>query len=496
MTERAKKAKILFAASECAPFVKTGGLADVVGALPVALARHGYDVRVVLPLYKQIRRAYNDRMTHASDGSIRLGWREQFLGIEELKKNGVTYYFIDNEYYFARDYIYGVFNCYEAERFGFFSKAILELMARLDFYPDILHLNDWQTGMAAALLKTQYADKPGYARVKSLFTIHNLRFQGVFERGFVDELLSLGPIAFDPDALEYCGNVSYMKGGLAFADAINTVSPTYAAEIQTSFFGETLDGLLRARGGKLTGILNGIDTKEYDPAADKALPANFSAGSMEGKKLCKAALQQELCLAQDPGAPILAIVSRLTGQKGLDLVERVLFEMMEKPVQLAVLGTGGAHYEGFFNWVQKRFPGRAAARIEYNEGLARRIYAGADLFLMPSLFEPCGLAQLIAMRYGAIPIVRETGGLKDSVKGYNQCEDTGVGFSFPNYNAHELLYTVQRAVDYCRNDPAMWQRLVERAMGEDFSWKIRARDYERLYGQLTIGDGRIISAPT
>jgi len=486
MSQTAKKPSILFAASECAPFVKTGGLADVAGALPAALARRGYDVRVALPLYKQIRRAYGEELVHLYDGNIRLGWREQFLGVEGMARDGVAYYFVDNEFYFGRDNIYGVFNCDEAERFGFFSKALVELMARLDFYPDVLHLNDWQTGMAAALLKTQYAHIPEYARVRSLFTIHNLRFQGVFDRGFTDELLTLGPIAFDPNALEYCGCVSYMKGGLAFADAINTVSPTYASEIQTSFFGETLDGILRARAGRLTGILNGIDTREFDPAADKALPANFSVDDMAGKALCKAALQKELGLGEDPGAPILAIVSRLTSQKGFDLVERVLFEMMEKPVQLAVLGTGEAHYEGFFNWVQKRFPGRAAARIEYNEGLARRIYAGADLFLMPSLFEPCGLAQMIAMRYGTIPVVRETGGLRDSVKSYNRYEDTGTGFSFLNYNAHELLYTVQRAVDYFCDDPALWARLVARAMRENFSWDERAKDYEELYGQLII----------
>lgn len=479
------KQKILFAASECTPFVKTGGLADVAGALPPALAADGYDVRVVLPCYKQIRRAYNDQMTHECDFPLRLGWRNQFCGIESVKRNGVTYYLIDNEYYFARDYIYGVFNCDEAERFGFFSKAVLEMMDRLDFFPDVLHLNDWQTGMSAALLKTQYACDPRYAAVKALFTIHNLRFQGVFERAFVDELLSLGAIAFDSDALEYCGNVSYMKGGLAFADAINTVSPTYAAEIQTSFFGETLDGLLRARSNCLFGILNGIDTKEYDPATDQSLPANYSVGDMTGKLLCKAALQKELGLADEPRTPLLAIVSRLTGQKGFDLVERVLFEMMDKGVQLAVLGSGEAHYEGFFDWVQKRFPGRAATRIEYNEPLARRFYAGADIFLMPSLFEPCGLAQMIAMRYGTIPVVRETGGLKDSVKSYNKFEDTGTGFSFMNYNAHELLYTVQHAVDYYRGDPELWARLVRRAMEENFSWSLRAKDYEKLYKQLT-----------
>lgn len=488
MSAMQNKPTILLAASECAPFVKTGGLADVAGALPLALAQKGYDVRVVLPYYAQIRTAYGERLADACDFRLRLGWRNQYCGVKTLAQSGVTYYFIDNDFYFGRDYIYGVFNSEEAERFGFFAKAILEMMPHLNFFPDVLHLNDWQTGMAAALLKTQYANLPAYASVRTLFTIHNLRFQGVFERGFTDELLSLGAIAFDPAALEYCGSVSYMKGGLAFADAISTVSPTYAAEIQTSFFGETLDGLLRARAARLHGILNGIDTAEYNPSADPALAANYSISDMAGKALCKQALQRELGLEQEADAPLVAIVSRLTGQKGFDLVERVLFEMMEKDVQLAVLGTGEAHYENFFRWVEKRFPGRAAARIEYNEGLARRVYAGADLFLMPSLFEPCGLAQMIAMRYGTIPIVRETGGLRDSVKPYNRFEDTGTGFSFLNYNAHELLDTVRRAVDLYRDAPALWARLAARAMAEDFSWNERARDYEKLYAQLTAGD--------
>ena len=484
MKKGSKKPSVLLAASECVPFVKTGGLADVAGALPKALAAQGYDVRVVLPLYKKIRAAYGESLAHVADFRMRLGWREQYCGVESLVREGVTYYFIDNEFYFGRDYIYGVFNSEEAERFGFFSKAILEMMDRLAFYPDILHLNDWQTGMAAALLRTQYANRPAYASVRTLFTIHNLRFQGVFERGFVDELLGLGPIAFDPLALEYCGNVSYMKGGLVFSDVVNTVSPTYAKEIQTPFFGETLDGLLRSRAADLSGILNGIDTGEFDPAADPALPAHFSLGSMEGKAVCKAALQSELGLEVQPRAPLLVIVSRLSGQKGLDLVERILFEMMDTGVQLAVLGTGEAHYEGYFRWVEKRFPGRAAARITYDESLARRIYAGADVFLMPSLFEPCGLAQMIAMRYGTVPIVRETGGLKDSVKAYNRYEDTGTGFSFLNYNAHELLYTVQQAVAYYRDDPALWERLTARAMAEDFSWQGRAGDYEKIYRKL------------
>lgn len=476
-----KLPSVLFAASECSPFVKTGGLADVAAALPRTLARDGADVRVVLPYYAKIKREWGDKLSHVCDFRIKLGWREQFCGVETLDYSGVTYYFIDNEYYFGRDYIYGVFNCDEAERFGFFSKAILELMPRIGFYPDVLHLNDWQTGMAAALLKTQYAKIPEYSGVKTVFTIHNLRFQGVFDRGFADELLTLGDIAFRTDGVEYYGCVNYMKGGLSFADRINTVSPTYAAEIQTAFFGESLDGLLRARSKSLYGILNGIDTKDFDPSRDKALPANFSAVDVAGKACCKAALQRELGLGVEADTPLVAMVTRLTGQKGLDLVERVLAEMMQQGIELVVLGTGEARYEGLFTWAQWRYGGRVAACIEYNDALARRIYAGADMFLMPSLFEPCGLTQMIAMRYGAIPIVRETGGLKDSVKAYNRYEDSGNGFSFMNYNAHELLYTVQHAAAYYREDKPMWARLVRRAMETDFTWQERAAEYERLY---------------
>ncbi len=478
-----KNNTVLFAASECAPFIKTGGLADVASALPIQLKENGLDVRVVLPLYRKIREQWGDKLTHVCDFTLPLGWREQYCGVETLEFRGVTYYFIDNEFYFGRDYIYGVFNCDEAERFGFFSKAILEMMPHVGFFPKALHLNDWQTAMAAALLRLQYSEKPGYEGVKTVFTIHNLRFQGVFDRGFADELLSLGGPAFDSDKLEYFGCVNYLKGGLVYGDRITTVSPSYAKEIQTRFYGESMDGVLRSRWNALSGILNGIDTAEFDPESDPNLPMNYSAGHMEGKAACKAALQRELGLAENPDAPLVAIVSRLTGQKGLDLVERVLGEMKEKPEQLAVLGSGESRYEGLFRWAQARWPGRAAARIEYNEGLARRMYAGADLFLMPSQFEPCGLTQMIAMRYGAIPVVRETGGLKDSVEPYNQYEDAGTGFSFLNYNAHELLYTVQHAVDYFA-DKALWGRLVGRAMEQDFSWVKSAGEYQALYEGL------------
>lgn len=475
--------RILFAASEAAPFIKTGGLADVASALPIQLKQDGADIRVALPLYARIKAKYGMHMHHLCDFNIKLGWRNQYCGIEMLEQRGITYYFIYNEYYFGRDYVYGVFNCDEAERFGFFSKALLEMLPRIGFVPDILHLNDWQTAMAAALLKLQYEKLPLYSGIRSVLTIHNLKFQGVFDRGFCDELLSLGEPAFNIKKLEFYGSVNYLKGGLVYADKLTTVSPTYAEEIKTAFFGEGMDGVLRERAEDTRGILNGIDTVSFDPRTDAALHTNYYPGNMQGKTLCKAALQSELGLEANPYVPVAAIVSRLTGQKGLDLVEHVLDEIMQLPIQLVVLGTGEARYENLFRFVQRRYGSRFAARIEYNDALARRIYAGADMFLMPSLFEPCGLTQMIAMRYGAIPIVRETGGLKDSVKPFNRYENTGNGYSFANYNAHELLYAIRQATEDYHNAP-LWNGLMARAMAEDFSWKASAAEYMRLYDGL------------
>lgn len=468
--------KILFAASECAPFVKTGGLADVAAALPVQLREMGADIRVVLPLYAKIKAQFGMHMRHECDFNIKLGWRNQYCGVESLVQRGITYYFIDNEYYFGRDYIYGVFNCDEAERFGFFSKAIIEMLPHIGFMPDALHLNDWQTAMAAALMKLHYAKMPYFSRIKTILTIHNLRFQGVFDRGFCDELLSLGEAAFDMHKLEFYGNVNYLKGGIVYADKVTTVSPTYAKEIMTKFYGESLEGVLAERAGDVVGILNGIDTVSYDPFTDEALRRNYCPENMSGKAECKAALQNELDLDVDPSIPVAAIVSRLTGQKGLDLVERVLKEMMNIPIQLVVLGTGESRYENLFRYAQRTYPGRLAARIEYNDALARRIFAGADIFLVPSLFEPCGLTQMIAMRYGTVPIVRETGGLKDTVTPFNRYDNTGCGYSFANYNAHELLYAAETAAKDYQNKP-LWNGLISRGMAKDFSWKKAAGEY-------------------
>ncbi len=485
--------KILFAASECSPFVKTGGLADVASALPRALAKQysagesAADIRVVLPLYSHIKAEYAKELSYICDFRVKLGWRDQYCGVATLKRGGVTYYFIDNEFYFGRAYIYGSFNTDEAERFGFFSKCIIELMYHVDFFPDVLHLNDWQTGIAAAILKLTFGNIEPYYKIKTIFTIHNLRFQGIFDKAFVKELLSFKDEDVRVDTLEFDGAISYLKAGLIYSDVITTVSPSYAREIQTPYYGEKLDGLLRARSNRLEGILNGIDAEEFDPAADALIESNYSAKNISGKKECKAALMKELGLNSRASGetegekPLFAIISRLTDQKGLDLVEHVINELIDTGLRLVVLGTGERRYEDLFSWAQWRFPGRVAARIEYSDALAHRIYAGADFFLMPSRFEPCGLSQLIALRYGCIPIVRETGGLIDTVEPYNQYFNTGVGFSFTNYNAHELLYTAQRATGLFYSDRAVIDAMRLRGMNENFDWASSAEEYMGLY---------------
>lgn len=476
--------RVLFAASECLPFIKTGGLADVAGALPKQLNKNGTDARVVLPLYRRVWEKWGERMERLCEFPVQLGWRCQPCAVYTLTREGVTYYFLENEYYFGRDYIYGNFDSEEAERFGFFSKAILEMMPRIGFVPEVLHLNDWQCAMCAPLLKLQYAKDPAYSRTRVLMTIHNLKFQGVFDRGFTEELLSLGSAAFDHRCLEFYGAVNYLKGGIVYADRVSTVSPTYAREILTPYYGEQLDGVLRERENALTGLLNGIDADLFDPETDPALAANYSIGDMAGKALCKEALLKEFGLSVSAETPVAAVVTRLTDQKGLDLIAHVLDEMMCLDMALVVLGTGEKRYEEMFARAAERYQGRVGVRLAYDEALSHRIYAGADLFLMPSRFEPCGLSQLIALRYGAVPVVRETGGLADSVAPYNKYTDTGVGFAFLNYNAHELLYTVQHAAAYYHGDKEMWERLVRRGMEMDYSWEEASARYEDLYAHM------------
>ena len=476
--------KVLFAASECVPFVKTGGLADVVGALPPVLKARGVDVRVVLPLYGEIPQEFKSQMKHVVDFEVELGWRRQYCGIETLEYEGLTWYFVDNRYYFDRPYIYGMGGD-EYERYGFFCRAVLNALPLIGFQPDILHCHDWQSGMIPALHKIQYAHLPFYSRMRSVMTIHNLQYQGIFGIKEVQDCLGLGDSLFTSDKLECYGMANFLKAGMVYADEITTVSPSYAEEITTAYYGERLDGLLRARHGQLMGVLNGIDVKEYDPANDAMIASTYTADNLEGKAACKAALQRELGLTPAPDAPLIGMVTRLSGQKGLDLIDCVLPQIMELGVQLAVLGKGDARYTDMFAWAESQWPGRLAARFEMNFALAHRIYAGADMFLMPSSFEPCGLSQMISLRYGTLPIARETGGLRDTVLSYNEFTGEGNGFTFFNYNAHDMLHTIQRAVTYYREQPEIWRMMMRRGMAGDYSWNRSAGELEELYMRLT-----------
>ena len=474
--------KVLFCASECVPFVKTGGLADVAGALPAALAREDVDVRVMLPKYGMIDDYWKRRMEHVCHFEVMFGWEKTYCGVERVVDNGVTYYFIDNESFFYVGDIYGD-GFYEGLRFAFFCRAVLEALPRIGFFPDVLHLNDWQTGMIAALLKTQYASSADYAHIRTVFSIHNLKFQGLFSWKDVAGRLGLDERYFTSEYLEFYGCVSFIKGGLVFADRICTVSPTYAGEIKTPYYGEKLDGLLRARENTLSGILNGIDYTIFDPATDRFLPDHYDPDHLEGKLACKRALQKE-CGLEQKDVPLIGFVARLSAQKGLDLIERVLGDILRNDVQIVFLGKGEQRFVDLLNWANWRYPKRVHARIELDEGLAHRIYAGSDMFLMPSQFEPCGLSQMIALRYGSVPLVRETGGLKDTIVPYNQYTDEGNGFSFANYNAHEMLDTIGRAARYWNEDKAMWRRMMLRGMADDFSWDKPAREYLALYESM------------
>ncbi len=472
--------KILFAASESVPFVKTGGLADVVGALAPVLAKQGHDVRVVLPLFGAISQEYTNRMTHLCDFEIQLGWRRQYCGVEMLQQDGVTWYFIDNKYYFGRPYIYGMGGD-EYERFGFFCRSVLNMLPVLDFQPEVIHAHDWQSGMIPALLKIQYAHLPFYTGIKTIFTIHNLQYQGIFGIREVQDVLGLGDSLWTDDKLECYGCANFLKAALVYSDLLTTVSPSYAQEIQTAYYGERLDGLLRARKDDLFGVLNGIDMEDYNPATDGRIAANYTPEDPAGKAACKKALQEALELDVNPDVPIIGMVGRLSNQKGLDLVDYVIADIMRQDVQLVVLGMGEGRYFNLFSWAEGEYRGRVAARFTMDHVLAHQIYAGADMFLMPSQFEPCGLSQMIAMRYGTVPIVRETGGLRDTVLSFNEYTGDGNGFTFFNYNAHDMLHTIERAVDYYQNHADIWKLLQKRGMTGDYSWTHSAGEYVKLY---------------
>ncbi|MFD0670575.1 glycogen synthase GlgA [Cohnella sp. GCM10027633] len=472
--------RVLFAASEAMPLVKTGGLADVVGALPKALAEIGVDVTVILPKYGEIPKEIQDRTTTLAVMDVQLGWRRQYCGLQEAYVDGVRFLLVDNEFYFKRGYLYGYGD--EAERFAFFSFAVLEAIKHLDTLPDIIHCHDWQTGLIPFLLKTRYANEPGLRNIRTLFTIHNLQFQGVFSRELLQDLLAAGDDAFTRDGLEFYGGASCLKAGLRYADKLSTVSYTYAHEIQGQEYGEKLDGVIRQRAGDLWGILNGIDTEVYDPATDPHLAFPY-ADSMAEKRKNKTALQRELSLVIDEKVPLVGIVSRLTRQKGFDLIAEALPDIMKEKVQLVILGTGEPGIESMLHAAQERYPGRIVVWYGFNEALARRIYAASDLYLMPSRFEPCGLSQLIALRYRAVPVVRETGGLKDTVQSYNEYTGEGNGFSFGPASAHDLLYTVKRALRFY-GDAGHWEKIVANGAARDYGWTSSARLYDKLYREL------------
>lgn len=473
--------KVLFAASECVPFVKTGGLADVIGSLPKELIKHGLEVRVILPKYGLIPEEYKEKMFNIVDISVPLGIKEEYCGIEKLEYQGVTYYFLDNEYYFNRPCLYGFWD--EAERYAFFCRAVLEAIPYLDFTPNIIHCHDWHTGMLSVLLKAHYADNPVYSDIRTVFTIHNLLYQGTFPKEILGTILGLDDSYYSTDSLEFYGQVSFLKGGLVYSDILTTVSETYAEEIQTPFYGEKLDGLLRHQRERLTGILNGIDYEVYNPKTDPLICTQYTWRSWQRKGDNKEKLQRHLCLPVNREIPMIALVSRLINQKGLDLVAHVLEEILAMDIQMVVLGTGEKRYEDLFKDAERRHLNKMSANIMFGDILAHRIYAAADIFLMPSLFEPCGLGQLIALRYGSLPVVRETGGLKDTVEPYNEFYGTGNGFSFNNYNAHDMLATIKLAVD-CYQQRDVWSRLVVNAMKSDYSWYKSAQKYKELYNTL------------
>lgn len=482
MADSSKKMQIVFASAECAPFVKTGGLGDVAGSLPAALVRAGAEVIVMVPKYATIKDEYKAQMEHFSDFYVSLGWRNEYCGLEKLEHDGVTYMFIDNEHYFARDYPYGFFD--DGERFAFFSKAITESLQHLPagFECDILHCNDWQTALAPVFLREFYQGLPLYDRVKTVFSIHNVAFQGQFSDTVMEDILGVAhiPAAASQLRCDAC-SINYMLGALRYADAITTVSPTYANEIQTPEFGEGLDGVLRERSYALQGILNGIDVAGFDPATDKRIAANYTVEDRSAKAVCKAKLQEELGLEVRDDRPLMVMVTRLTRQKGMDLVMYALDRILSGGVQVAVLGTGDRDYEDGLRYFQDKYPGTMAARIEFDPALSQRMYAAADMFLMPSKFEPCGLSQIIAMRYGTLPIVRETGGLKDTVIPYNEFTGEGTGFSFSNFNGDEMGDAVFRAARLFWDNRDAWNQLVTQAMSQDFSWTRSADKYLDLY---------------
>ena len=475
--------KILFAASEVAPFIKTGGLADVAGSLPQALAKEGHEVKVILPLYEGINGDWRSQMTFVKYFNVTLSWRQVYCGIFSLEREGVTYWFVDNEYYFKRWQMYGPFD--DCERFAYFSRAIIETPGQLDWAPDIIHCNDWQTALVPVYLLEEKYRIPQLAGTKTVFTIHNIEYQGRYGDQVLEDVIGLDRSYFNEGMLAYHRDVNLMKGAIMASSFVTTVSPTYAQELRTPFYAHGLDGVINQQSGKLQGILNGIDTQLYDPAANPGLACNYTFKTLDkGKAACKQALQQAVGLQENPDVPIIAFVSRLVGHKGFSLVTDALHEMMALNIQMVVLGTGDWQYEEAFRHAQSQYPGRFAAQLTYSAPLSTMIYAGADLFLMPSVSEPCGLSQMIAMRFGTIPVVRETGGLKDTVTPYNKFDGTGRGFTFSNISAGDMLWVLREAVDLYHNNKKAWRGLQKESMSADFSWTNSAKQYLDIYQRI------------
>lgn len=477
--------KILFVSSEAVPYIKTGGLADVVGSLPKYFDRNEYDVRVMLPKYACMDAAFLPNLRFVCHFYVNLNWRKQYVGILESEYRGIHYYFVDNEFYFAGSSPYN--NIYEdVEKFAYFSKAVLASLPYIDFAPDVIHCHDWQTGLVPVYLHTAFGDDNFYAGIKTVFSIHNLKFQGRWRIREVIDITGLPEQIFNDKELESYGEANYLKGGVVYADAVTTVSPSYANEITTQEGGEGLHGLMNARKNVLYGILNGIDYDEFNPQTDPYIESNFSSKSvLSGKKANKAALQKELGLPVRESAFVIGIVSRLTEQKGFDLVSYIMDDLVSRlDVQIVILGTGESKFENVFHHFHSQYPDKVSAYIGYSEEKAHKIYASADAFLMPSLFEPCGLSQMMSMRYGTIPIVRETGGLKDTVQAYNEYENTGTGFSFCNFNADDMKHVIEYAYHVFRDERKAWEDMMQRAMAQDFSWNKSAGEYEKLYDSL------------
>lgn len=475
--------KVLYAASEAVPFCKTGGLADVAGSLPPALAAQGVETAVILPLYRRVKERFADQLTFLCYDYVDLAWRHAYCGLFSLKKDGVTWYFLDNEQYFGRPELYGCAD--DGERFGFFSRAVVKMLDHLDFWPDVIHCNDWQTALIPIYLKDDGVREERYRSVRTVLTIHNIEYQGRYDPYCLGDLFGLDRGWVDDGTLLLDGDLNLLKGAILTADAVNAVSPTYAQELKNPYFAHRMEGILTQCGYKLSGVLNGIDMKLYDPAADPRIAANYTAENISGKAADKAELQKALGLRPEPETPIIAMVSRLVTHKGLDLIREVMGDIMELPVQFVLLGSGDAAYEDFFRHAAERWPERMAIRLGYDEALSMAIYAGADLFLMPSRSEPCGLSQMIAMRYGTVPIVRETGGLKDTVQPYEAWRDAGTGFTFANYSSADMLHVLREAVYLYKDYPDAFARLRRRAMERDFSWNRSAGDYLKIYAAVT-----------